>query len=91
MTHEGMTNGFSIKSWSDLTSLILVLTFILSGLVWGMKLEGRYDDMEDDLDALQRQVGTGILPRAEERVRALERRVGNIEAEHKRSSEHRSN
>lgn len=86
--HSGMTNGFTIKSWSDLTSLILVLTFILSGLIWGMKLEGRYDDMEDDLDQVQRQVGTGILPRAEERVRNLERRMTDVEEEHKLGGTH---
>lgn len=86
--HGGMTNGFKITSWSDLTSLILVVTFIMSGLIWGMKLESRYDDMEDDLDQLQRQVGTGILPRAEERVRNLERRLAIQEDSHKRDGNH---
>ncbi len=83
---EGMTNGFTFRSWSDVASFILIITFIVSGLVWGMKLESRYDTQDERIKALQLRsaslraaVDKGILPRAEERIDAIERRLAVIE------------
>lgn len=85
-------NGFAIRTWSDIGVLVLLITFILSGLIWGMKLEGRYDKLQEQYKELARQVGNGILPRAEERIRNLEREEQRLRAEiiaiEKRLSEH---
>jgi hypothetical protein len=86
-------NNFKVRNWSDVASLAAIVVFIISGLVWFMKLEARIDehnrlhaadikDIRDDLKEIQRQVGNGILPRAEERIRHLEDRLRRHEEEH---------
>ncbi len=83
---EGMTNGFRLRSWSDLSSLLLIITFIISGLVWGMKLEARYDKLETNQQIIIQRLGShqgrldvGILPRAEERIDSIEKRLRSLE------------
>jgi hypothetical protein len=78
---QGMTNGFSIRSWSDLSSVILFVSFIVSGLVWGMKLEERQDIIREELLEIRAEIGRGILPRADERIIELQRRIEELEEE----------
>jgi hypothetical protein len=79
MTNNGMTNGFSIKSWSDLGSVLLLITFIVSGLAWGLKLEDRLDNIMEDVVTIRLELSPGVLPRAEERIAGLLRRIEKLE------------
>lgn len=72
-------SGFAIRSWADIGVLVLLITFIIAGLTWGMKLESRYDKLDQAYIELARQVGNGILPRAEERIRNIESQLTDIE------------
>jgi hypothetical protein len=79
-------NGFGISSWSDVTNVILILVFVVSGLTWGMKLEARHDVHQAELTALraeitelQTTVRPLILPIAKERIDDLDRRIDKLE------------
>jgi len=58
----------------------------ISGLVWGMKLEARYDKLEERqisismrIASLEELVSKGILPRSEEKINSLDRRITQVE------------
>ena len=74
----------SFRSWvRDLFPLVLLA---ISGLVWGMKLESRYDKIEERqttmsirVAALEEVVSRGILPRTEERFSSTDRSLNNFD------------
>jgi len=74
----------SFRSWiRDLFPLVLLA---ISGLVWGMKLEARYDKLEERqisismrIASLEELVSKGILPRSEEKINSLDRRITQVE------------
>lgn len=65
-------NGYKVRSYGDLVAVATLLAMLMSVVVWGLKLEAELNEVRNDLIVVQRQVGNGILPRAEERVRHLE-------------------
>ena len=75
-------NGYKPKTFGD---LLLSSGFILSGLVWGMKLESDNNRLMDDnirlhqsISDLRVQVAVGILPRAEVRINYVEERLKEL-------------
>ena len=71
-------NGFAIRSWGDVLAVALVVSICLGVIGWGLKLESELNEERARIDVLQgriaeleAKVGNGILPRAEERIRAL--------------------
>lgn len=78
--------GFQVRSWSDALAVLSLLAMGAAGVVWGMKLESRYDRIEDQL-AIQRNVDVkmqavldaGVLPRTDERLRAHDMRITELE------------
>ena len=74
-------NGYKVRSYGDLLAVASLCTMLLAVVAWGLKLEARLDVVRDDLMHLNRQVGTGILPRAEERIEALNRELLDIRRE----------
>ena len=78
--HSLKPNGLKPKSFGDVA---LIITFIVSGLVWGIKLEMDIRDSREDTVAISRAIAAGVLPRAEERIRTLERDLLRLEAEFK--------
>lgn len=72
---------FGISSWADVGSLAGLVLIGVGVISWGLKLESRIDAKDRRLDALEAQVGNGILPRAEERISDLERRINRLEDE----------
>lgn len=79
-------NGFAIKSWGDVIAVVSMAGLIIGVLTWGLKLEGEINALRDTQANLLRQVGNGILPRAEERIKYLEREVEKLERIHEASS-----
>ena len=71
-------NGYKPKSFGDVA---LIVTFIVSGLVWGIKLEMDIRDSRDHTAAISKAIAVGVLPRAEERIRTLERDLMRLESE----------
>ena len=65
-------NGYKPRSYGDIVAVATLLAMLMSVVVWGIKLESELNTVRDDLTQVQKQVGQGILPRAEERIRALE-------------------
>lgn len=72
-------NGFKPRSYGDLVAVATILAMLVSCVAWGLKLEGELNTVRDEVMSLKGQVGNGILPRAEERIKAMERRVDNLE------------
>ena len=72
-------NGFKPRSYGDLVAIAALLTMFVSAVAWGLKLEGELNAVRDEVFTLKGQVGNGILPRAEERIRSMERRVEQLE------------
>ena len=79
MNENGSISGV-IRDW------LPMITLVVSGLVWGMKLEGNILainatllNMEQRLGRVEAQIGAGILPRAEEKITAVEARMAAIE------------
>lgn len=65
---------------------IPLIALVVSGLVWGLKLESRYDVLEARLSTNEKDIAAnraaldrGILPRAEEKVSALDRQVYSMQ------------
>ena len=55
---------------------------LVSVVAWGLKLEGELNAVRDEVTELKSQVGNGILPRAEERIRYLEQEMRKHESRH---------
>ncbi len=79
-----------MRSWRDVVALSAVVSLFFGVLAWGLKLEGELnterserraenDAMRREIADLQKQVGNGILPRAEERIESLTERVKDLE------------
>ena len=77
---------FGISSWSDVAALGSLLLLGIGYLNWNLKLESEINEqraqqvrfeaeMRREITELKKQVGNGILPRAEERIKAIERRL----------------
>jgi hypothetical protein len=78
MEHDYKPNGYRPKSFGD---VILLITFIISGLVWGIKLEVDIRDDREETARVARAISAGVLPRADERLRSLERDLMKLESE----------
>ena len=74
-------NGYRVRSYGDLVAVATLLAMLMSVVVWGLKLEGELNDVRNDVMEVKARVGQGILPRAEERIRRLER---ELELHHER-------
>ena len=75
----GALNGYKPRSYGDLVALASLVAMLLSVVAWGLKLEDELNRVRDDLTVVRAQVGEGILPRAEERIRHLEEDVRELE------------
>ena len=75
-------NGLEVKSWSDIVAVSTLLALFIGVLAWGLKLESRIDTVQAEVMVLRGQVGQGILPRAEERVRSLRKDLDEHERKH---------
>ena len=73
----GMTSlGRTIRDWMPVAMLLV------GGLVWGMKLETRWDVQDarhstlvERVVTIERSINAGILPLAEEKLRAQQRQI----------------
>ena len=52
---------------------------LVSVVAWGLKLEGELNHVRDKVYEVDVQISKGVLPRAEERIRYLERRLDELE------------
>lgn len=73
--------GSFIRNWTPFIMLVV------SGLVWGMKLEGRYDYLEArqeqmrvNLARLEARIEPGILPIASEKIFSLQEHQHALES-----------
>ncbi len=76
---------FTLRTVSDLVSVVLLVTFIVSGLSWGLKLENRYDALdlrlriiESDVASITAEVDEGVLPLARERIDAIKKEIESL-------------
>lgn len=80
MEQSGKLNGYKPRSYGDIIAIATLLTLFVSVVAWGLKLEGELNAVRDQVSDLRGQVGNGILPRAEERIDALEKRLEKLES-----------
>ena len=78
MEKTGQLNGFKPRSYGDVVAIAALTSMFLSVVMWGLKLEAKLEVVQKEVAVLQAQVGNGILPRAEERVNQLQRRVNEL-------------
>lgn len=64
-----------VRSWADVVALLTILGMGAAGIVWGLKLDNRTDTLAREEVRLQTLLDAGILPRTEERLKGLERRL----------------
>lgn len=81
MDQSGKLNGYKPRSYGDVIAIATLLTLFVSCVAWGLKLEGEVNALRDEVMSLKGQVGNGILPRAEERIRYLDGRQDRLEKE----------
>jgi hypothetical protein len=55
---------------------------LMSVVAWGLKLETELNVVRDRQIEILNRIDLGILPRADERLRNLEKRLDHIEGEH---------
>lgn len=77
--NQKSSNGFAIKSWGDVVAVSTLFALFLSVVAWGLKLENDRDALELRIAQLERQVGNGVLPRADERINDLRRDFDRLE------------
>jgi PIN domain nuclease of toxin-antitoxin system len=82
--------GFILREW--IRDLVPVITMIIAGLIWGMKLEARYDTLDIRLLEMQKQMfrieashveiliklDRGILPRTEEKFNRVDDQISEM-------------
>ena len=78
MEKTGQLNGFKPRSYGDIVAIASLLAMFMSVVAWGLKLEGRHDHLREEIMSIRAQIGNGILPRAEERINQLQRRVNEL-------------
>jgi len=78
MEKKAALNGFKPRSYGDLVAIASLLAMFMSVVAWGLKLESRNDHLRDEIISIRTQIGSGILPRAEERINQLQRRVDEL-------------
>ena len=85
---SGSNLGRTLRDWMPVGMLLI------SGLVWGMKLEARYDMQQDRyqqalvrVGALETRLAAGILPLAEARIQAMQKEIDALHEEVKRCVE----
>lgn len=78
-------NGFQPRSWGDIVAVATLLGMMMAVVAWGLKLEGELNAVRDRQLIIYQQIGQGVLPRADERIRHLERWVDHHESEHVQS------
>jgi len=66
--------------------MLPLFMMVVSGLVWGMKLEARADrnaekteELRVEVEQLRSEISSGILPVTKERVEALSSRLAAVE------------
>lgn len=76
----------ALRSWGDVAALVACVLFIISGLVWGLKLESKIETLNfhiitarQELAVVAAQVKQGILPIAELRIRATEDQIKELQ------------
>ena len=74
-------NGYKPRSYGDIVAVATLLAMLLSVVAWGLKLEGELNAVREDTSILRAQVGNGILPRSEERIRAIDKELVDIRRE----------
>ncbi len=85
-------NGFAIRSWGDILAVLSIAILLIAFIQWNLKIESELNVLRDgtardvasiraDIGEIKAQIGTGILPRAEERLESLNRRVSELEDE----------
>ena len=79
ISHSIKPNGLKPKSYGDVVAIASLLAMFMSVVMWGLKLENRNDQLRDELSTVRAQVGRGVLPRAEERLKYLEHDVKEIQ------------
>lgn len=67
--------SFRVRSWADIVALLTIFGMGAAGIVWGLKLDNRTDALARDEARVQALLDAGILPRTEERLKSIERRI----------------
>ena len=78
MEHSPRLNGFKPRSYGDVIAVATLLAMFMSVVTWGLKLEGEVDLLREQLSQTRSQVGNGILPRAEERIDAMQKEIDEL-------------
>jgi hypothetical protein len=71
-------NGLQPRSYGDLVAVAVILSMLVSVVAWGLKLEGELNTLREQVMTHKAQLGNGILPRSEERIRYLEDRLEDL-------------
>ena len=86
MDHSKGLNGYKPKSYGDLLAVATLIAMLMSTVAWGLKLENKIDAARDDntelrveIAKLRVEIAKGILPRADERIKALDIRIEHLE------------
>ena len=92
MEKTSQLNGFKPRSYGDVVAIAALTSMFLSVVMWGLKLEAKLEVVQKEVGVLQAQVGNGILPRSEERLSQVQRRLVELgddfdehDAEHRAS------
>ena len=81
MEHTKALNGYKPRSYGDVVAIATLISMLLAVIAWGLKLESSLDATRTDITNLRIEVAKGILPRADERIKALEIRIAHLEGE----------
>lgn len=94
MTNHDEDDSGPIFRLAWLRDLIPLVAMVVAGLVWGMKLEARYDRLDERLvniqrtaDAMQALLNAGMLPITKERIESLQERIKKLEIDCERKGE----
>jgi hypothetical protein len=67
--------------WTEIVALLSIIGSGIAVVVWGLKLDTRTEEQGRRAARVETIVDQGILPRTDERLRAIERRLDTDEKE----------
>jgi len=64
-----------IGRWPQATTILAAVSVLVGAMAWGLKLDARTEENARRISHVEGIISQGVLPRADERLRVLERQT----------------
>lgn len=75
-----LLRGDGSVDWKEVQAIVAVFSMLIIGVLWASSIASSVDTIRQEVLAIRATVDRGVLPRTEERIKALTERMGALEA-----------